>query len=109
VLQIQILRWRFDEKTPTRRVHASREAKIFAICDARLLAKISNKTGWQKSLPDLCPHKHPRRGNPASAAKGVPRGNVLAPFLDTSWGVPRSVNKKAIRSARDKVAQYERM
>ena len=27
-------------------------------------------------------------------AKGVPRGNVLAPFLDTSWGAPRSVAKK---------------
>jgi hypothetical protein len=81
------------------------KAKIFATCNAPLFAQISNKTEWQKSLPSACRHKYPRRGYPASAAKGDPRGNALAPFFrhflgrTKKWHQKQSARREAVRAS----------
>jgi hypothetical protein len=47
--QIQILRWRFDRKTPTRKAHASAQAKDFANCDAPRFNLLFSKNAFTSS------------------------------------------------------------
>jgi hypothetical protein len=53
VLQIQLLRSHFDSKMRARRAHASREARIFAICDAPCDSINFKQNGKQKPLLSL--------------------------------------------------------
>jgi hypothetical protein len=51
--QIQNLCWQFDRKLPTRKTHASRAAKVFAVCDARYDRRNFKQDGKQKNLLSL--------------------------------------------------------
>jgi hypothetical protein len=53
VLQIQTLRWQFDRKLPTGKTHASKKAKVFAVCDARYDRRNFKQDGKQKNLLSL--------------------------------------------------------
>ena len=74
LLQIQRLRWRFDDKTPTRKWHASRKARIFPICDAPKFSTNFKRNGIAKTFAKLLPVQTTRRGYPASdALRRMPR------------------------------------
>jgi len=60
-------------------------------------------------MEDFCQSKTPAVHRQNGGRQGGLGGNVQVSFLATSWETPRSSIKKAIRSARDTVAQYERM
>jgi hypothetical protein len=83
------LRWRFDIKTPTRKWHASSNAKILATCYAPVSAKFQAKTE-SKFFANLSPAQHPDGGYPAVGCQGRSKGESLGSFL----GYFLSSNKK---------------
>ncbi|MBE6661403.1 MAG: hypothetical protein E7605_08400 [Ruminococcaceae bacterium] len=110
-IRLQLWRARLEKSHAHESNTQRTKTNAFVICDAPQFNKISSKT-------ILLPPSAARVGKMASDAvkafmsfsqtlfeerhgKGDPRGNVLAPFLATSWGVPRSgIDKTGTPSAR---------
>ena len=57
-------------------------------------------------LAKLLPVQTTRRGNPASAAKGVPRRNALAPFFRHFLGRAKKWHPKPVQRTREAVCAY---
>ena len=130
IKQFQTLRWRFDGKpisasrnhkfacwlkqtskhcTPTRKCHAPNDCNHFCpLLRTRFSTNFKQKRK-AKILAKRLPVQTTRRGYPASADKGVPRGNAWARFFRPLLGAHQEGASKTTRSARDKGAQYDRM
>jgi hypothetical protein len=55
MLKIQLLRWRFDIKTPTGKTHAINKARVFASCNALCDRRNFKKNGIAKDLTNANP------------------------------------------------------
>ena len=83
--QIQLLRWRFDEKSPTRKCHAPSDCKHFCpLLRARFSTNFKQKRK-AKILARPLPVQTTRRRNPPSDAlrqsRGRSKGERLGAFL----------------------------
>jgi hypothetical protein len=97
IKQLQILRWRFDIKSPTRKYYARCDCKNLCCLLRSLICTNFKQNGTKKILAGLLPAQTTRRGYPASEGQGRSRRERPSAFLPPLLVAQQEAVSKAIR------------